>query len=83
MKDWLKNTSRAVWASVVWAAGELTVFFLGAAAIFLVGAFPGSVCGECTEWDWGKLIASGFFVGLGMWSRWLHQTFSKEPDSDK
>ena len=50
---------------------DLGTVFLGAAAIFLVRAFPASNCGQCDEFDLIAVVASGGFLVIGMALRLL------------
>jgi hypothetical protein len=50
---------------------DLGTVFLGAAAIFLVRAFPASNCGNCNEFDIVGVVASGGFFVVGMVMRIL------------
>ena len=55
---------------------DLGTVFLGAAAIFLVRAFPASNCGHCDEFDFVAVVASGGFFVVGMTLRLI----SKSPN---
>ena len=52
-------------------SGDLGTVCLGAAAIFLVRAFPTSVCSECQDLDLRMILASGFFLALGLVLRYV------------
>ena len=81
MKDRLRNTVQSALGFLRWVSGDLGTVFLGAAAIFLVRAFPASVCDECQELDHRMLLASGFFLALGMVFRYVHKAYSENgPD---
>ena len=52
-------------------SADLGTVCLGAAAIFLVRAFPTSVCSECQDLDLRMILASGFFLALGLVLRYV------------
>ena len=75
MKERLRDIVQSALGFLRWVSGDLGTVFLGAAAIFLVRAFPASVCDECQELDGRMLLACGFFLALGMVFRYVHKTY--------
>lgn len=55
---------------------DLGTVCLGASAIFLVRAFPVSVCDQCQEFDLRMIAASGFFLALGLVIRYVSKSGS-------
>lgn len=82
MNGQLRNIAQSALGFLRWVSGDLGTVFLGAAAIFLVRAFPASVCDECQELDERMLLASGFFLALGMVFRYVHKTYSENGPED-
>ena len=75
MKNDLRNSARSALGFFVWVSGDLGTVFLGAVAIFLVRVFPASVCDECQDLDGRMVLASGFFLALGMVFRYVHKAY--------
>ena len=75
MKSRLRNVIRRVVNFARQLSDDFGTVCLGAAAIFLVRAFPSS-CGECSDLDVRMIIASGFFLVLGLVLRYVSKTDS-------
>ena len=59
------------WGAVQGMSNDLGTVLLGASAIFIVRAFPASNCGDCNEFDFVSLAASGVFFVVGIVIRLL------------
>lgn len=76
MKSSDRNWRRRLLGPLQQIGTDLGTVFLGAAAIFLVRAFPASNCSLCDEFDTIAVVASGGFFVVGMALRLI----SKSPD---
>ena len=75
MKDGLRSRLRSSVNFFRRLSEDLGTVCLGAAAIFLVRAFPSS-CGECSDLDWRLVIASTIFLVMGLVLRYIPKSES-------
>ena len=77
MRDRLRYGMRTTLNFLRRTSDDLGTVCLGAAAIFLVRAFPASVCDKCQELDEWMVFASGVFLALGLVLRYVSKAESE------